>query len=141
MLGDALRERARAAPDGVAYIFLRDGEAETGRLTYGGLYPAARAIAAFLQGAARPIERALLVYPPGLEFVAALWGCFYAGVAPCTTVAAARTAGRSAGAGRSRRRGCGITDGWNACRGLRAGCRSRWRDGGDAPNRYGRHRG
>ena len=143
-----LRERALAEPDRLAYVFLQNGEDESGRLTVGGLDAKARAIAARLQasplppqlpphcgdapwgvsaaatsvqppqpvhgrpmssdgvvGTSRPIghladgalsaaaetphgaslqwggtPRALLLYPPGLDFVAAFFGCLYAGV-------------------------------------------------------------
>src|SRR5690606_14263887 len=40
----------------------------------------ARAIAARLQDLKMTGERALLLYPSGLDFVAALFGCLYAGV-------------------------------------------------------------
>ncbi|HKP13638.1 MAG TPA: AMP-binding protein, partial [Blastocatellia bacterium] len=49
-------------------------------LRYGDLDLRARAIAAALQELAAPGERALLCYPAGLEYVAALFGCLYAGV-------------------------------------------------------------
>ena len=39
-----------------------------------------RTIAAWLQSRCRPGDRALLLYPPGLDFVAAFFGCLYAGV-------------------------------------------------------------
>lgn len=75
---DLLRLRAREQPDRRAYIFLSDGEAAEATLTYGELDRQARAIGAALAHAAG--ERALLLYPPGLEFVAAFFGCLYAGV-------------------------------------------------------------
>ncbi len=40
----------------------------------------ARAIAASLQEAARPDDRVLLLLPSDLDFVAAFFGCLYAGV-------------------------------------------------------------
>src|SRR5262249_20808515 len=40
----------------------------------------ARAIATRLQLELRPGDRALLVYPAGLEFITAFFGCMYAGV-------------------------------------------------------------
>jgi acyl-CoA synthetase (AMP-forming)/AMP-acid ligase II/acyl carrier protein len=45
----------------------------------------ARAIAAEVRRFAEPGDRALLVYPPGLDFVAGFFGCMYAGVlaVPC----------------------------------------------------------
>jgi acyl-CoA synthetase (AMP-forming)/AMP-acid ligase II len=76
-----LRRRAVEDQNRSAYAFLRDGEVEAERLTYGELDCRARAIAARLQAIASPGDRALLLYPPGLEFIAAFFGCLYAGVA------------------------------------------------------------
>ncbi|HET9210960.1 MAG TPA: AMP-binding protein, partial [Thermoanaerobaculia bacterium] len=75
-----LRERARIAPDRLASVFLQNGEDESARLTVGELDARARAIAAALQERGGVGERALLLYPPGLDFVAAFFGCLYAGV-------------------------------------------------------------
>jgi acyl-CoA synthetase (AMP-forming)/AMP-acid ligase II/acyl carrier protein len=78
---DRLRAQAQETPDRVAYVFLRDGEVEEAALTCAALDARARAIGAWLQVEAQPGDRALLLYPPGLEFVAAFFGCLYAGVA------------------------------------------------------------
>jgi acyl-CoA synthetase (AMP-forming)/AMP-acid ligase II/acyl carrier protein len=67
-------------PDARAYAFLADGEVEEASLTYRGLDAKAQAIAAWLQSEGGPGERALLLYPAGLDFVAAFFGCLYAGV-------------------------------------------------------------
>jgi acyl-CoA synthetase (AMP-forming)/AMP-acid ligase II len=75
---DILSGRAQDRPDRQAYIFLENGETESGSLTYGELDRQARAIAARLQ--TWQGERALLLYPSGLEFIAAFFGCLYAGV-------------------------------------------------------------
>jgi natural product biosynthesis luciferase-like monooxygenase protein/FkbM family methyltransferase len=64
----------------VAYTFLRDGEVEEATLRYGELHVRAAAIGAALQQLAGRGERALLLFPPGLEFIAAFFGCLYAGV-------------------------------------------------------------
>ena len=79
-LVELLRTRAQHRPERCAYTFLADGENETGRLTYGELDGRARVIAAWLQSQGLTGERALLLYPPGLEYVSAFWGCLYAGV-------------------------------------------------------------
>lgn len=79
-LVNLLRQRARQQPDRTAYIFLENGETETGSLTYGELDRQARAIATTLQSLVTPGERALLLYPSGLEFITAFFGCLYAGV-------------------------------------------------------------
>src|SRR5437773_4657660 len=86
-LDEILRLRAQEQPDRLAYIFLEDGETESGRLTYAELDQKARVIAAELRSDATPStssggERTLLLYPPGLEYIAAFFGCLYAGVIP-----------------------------------------------------------
>src|SRR3954463_10839019 len=80
-LVDLLRWRAFYQPKWQAYAFLGDGEAEGDSAGYGELARQARAVACRLQtlGVAGG-ERALLFYPPGLEYVAAFLGCLYAGV-------------------------------------------------------------
>ncbi|WP_267876339.1 fatty acyl-AMP ligase [Moorena producens] len=77
-LVDLLADRAQAMPEQRAYIFLQNGETESGSFTYGELDRQARAIAAHLQSMQG--ERALLLYPSGLEFISAFMGCLYAGV-------------------------------------------------------------
>src|SRR5205085_11011070 len=74
-----LRYRAAHQPDRPAYTFLLDGEATQADLTYGELDRQARAIGALLQDAGAAGERVLLLYPPGLDYVAAFFGCLYAG--------------------------------------------------------------
>src|SRR5919107_6045400 len=64
-----------------SYTFLGDGEAEDSSITYGDLDLEARAVASRLQSAGVAAgERALLLYPPGLPYVAAFFGCLYAGL-------------------------------------------------------------
>lgn len=79
-LVEVLRWRALHQPDRLAYTFLLDGETQEARMTYAQLDRRARTIAAWLQNQAASQERALLVYPPGLEFIAGFFGCLYAGI-------------------------------------------------------------
>lgn len=79
-LVDLLRKRAVYEINQTAYTFLVDGEMEAVSMTYGELDRLARAIAVELQSFCQPGERALLLYPPGLEYIAAFFGCLYAGV-------------------------------------------------------------
>jgi len=79
-LVDLLRLRAEMDPDECTYTFLMDGEAEEERISNKELYSRARAIAGSLQGLRMQGESALLLYPSGLDFVVALFGCFLAGV-------------------------------------------------------------
>ncbi len=77
-VGALLRWRAES-PSGAGYTFLSEGEVES-RLTYRELDRRARAIAAQLLRTAAPGDRAVLLFPPGLDFVAAFFGCLYSGV-------------------------------------------------------------
>ena len=80
-LVELLHWRAVLKPEQKAYSFLLDGELEASYLTYGELDRQARSIAALLQSCGvKSGERGLLLYPPGLEFIAAFFGCLYAGV-------------------------------------------------------------
>jgi len=75
-----LEERARSQPDERAYAFLGDRGTEEAALTYGELHRAAQALAARLAGMAERGDRAVLVFPPGLEFMVAFFGCLIAGI-------------------------------------------------------------
>jgi natural product biosynthesis luciferase-like monooxygenase protein/FkbM family methyltransferase len=76
---ELLRARAGSHPDKNAYTFLIDGETVETSLTYGELDQRARAIGAHLQSLGSKGQRVLLLYPPGLEYIAAFFGCVYAG--------------------------------------------------------------
>jgi acyl-CoA synthetase (AMP-forming)/AMP-acid ligase II len=75
-----LQYRALHQPERTAYTFLSDGETHEASLTYRVLDCQARSIAAQLQHLNMAGQRALLLYPPGLEFITAFFGCLYAGV-------------------------------------------------------------
>lgn len=79
-LVDLVRHRVGHQPDDPAFSYLTDGESEIEDLTYRELDRQARAIAAWLESLGLAGERALLLYPAGLEFIAAFFGCLYAGV-------------------------------------------------------------
>ncbi|MGH8002815.1 MAG: AMP-binding protein [Brasilonema sp.] len=79
-LVNLLRYRTLQQPNQVPYTFLVDGETEKVSFTYETLDQKARAIAALLQTMKAFGERVLLLYPPGLEFIAAFFGGLYAGV-------------------------------------------------------------
>ncbi|MGB3402922.1 MAG: fatty acyl-AMP ligase [Microcoleaceae cyanobacterium] len=85
-LVELLRDRAASEPTQLAYTFLADGQTESGDLTYQQLDQQAAAIAAQLQTQITPGERVLVVYPysAGLEFIAAFFGCLYAGAIAVT---------------------------------------------------------
>lgn len=76
-LVDILRWRAAHQPDRPLFTFLDDDD-HTEHLTYAELDAHARSIAAQLQNHNLAGERALLIYPPGLDFIKAFFGCLYA---------------------------------------------------------------
>lgn len=79
-LVDILRWRAHYEPDRCACTFLDDGDEPHDQVTYGSLDRQARIIADCLLNRGEPGDRALLLHPSGLDFLAALLGCFYAGI-------------------------------------------------------------
>ena len=79
-LVELLRTRAVQQSNSHAYTFMIDGKKASEPLTYEALDRQARAIAAQLQQHGAEGERALLLYPQGLEVIAAFCGCLYAGV-------------------------------------------------------------
>ncbi len=79
-LVDLARQRAISEPNRTAYTFLASSDAETASLTYHELDRQARAIAATLQQHNGFGERAILLFQPSLDYIAAFLGCLYAGV-------------------------------------------------------------
>ena len=77
---DRLLTRASSHATQRLHTFLSEGETEAGHLTYETLDRHARAIAVDLQRKIGEGERALLLYPPGLDFICAFFGCLYAGI-------------------------------------------------------------
>jgi acyl-CoA synthetase (AMP-forming)/AMP-acid ligase II len=78
-LVELLRWRAEHQPDQLAHTFLGDAGVVADTLNYAQLDLHARRIAAHLQSLNGAGERVLLLYPPGLEFISAFFGCLYAG--------------------------------------------------------------
>jgi len=76
---EILRWRAVHQADRRAYTFLVDGESEERSLTYRELDTKARTIGALLQRLDVRGQRALLVYPSGLDYLCAFFGGLYAG--------------------------------------------------------------
>src|SRR5258707_10799908 len=97
-LVELLSKRAESQPDEPAYIFLSDRGTEEAILSFRQLHDAANALAARLSGIARPGERALLVFPPGLEFIIAFFGCLIAGVIAVPMMMPRRQGARDASA-------------------------------------------
>jgi len=77
---DVLHKRADRWGARSAYLFL-DGDGEVAQeLTFAGLDRKAREVAAHLLATAAPGDRALLLFPPGLDFIVGFLGCLVAGV-------------------------------------------------------------
>src|SRR5262245_9864419 len=78
-LVDLLRERSAAHPDRLLYTFLANGEREREQWTYGRLDRRARQIAATLQQRALADAHVIVSGPTGGDYIAAFFGCLYAG--------------------------------------------------------------
>lgn len=78
-LVDLLRRQADRYGEKTAFTFTLDGESEHERLSYTELDLKARAIAANLQSQGAAGRRVLVICRPGLDSIAAYFGCLYAG--------------------------------------------------------------
>ena len=76
---DLLRQRAAYRPHDRAFTFLVDGENEELNITYAELDRKARAVGGWLMDRGMMGKRVLLLYPSGLDFIAAFMGCLYGG--------------------------------------------------------------
>ncbi|MER5663608.1 fatty acyl-AMP ligase [Streptomyces mirabilis] len=81
-LVDLLTTHASQQPERTAYRYLVTGDCdgEIQDISYGHLARRSRAVAAWLQERGLAGSRALLLYPPGLEFICGYLGCLSAGV-------------------------------------------------------------
>ena len=79
-LVQSLQQRAEQTPDQVALRFLAESAEHSVVLSYRDLDLRARTIAAALQANATLGERAVLLFPSGPDYVAAFFGCLYAGI-------------------------------------------------------------
>jgi acyl-CoA synthetase (AMP-forming)/AMP-acid ligase II len=79
-LVELLQYRTLQNPEKRIYTFLANGETEDSYLTYKELDLRARAVGAYLQSLNLQGERALLLYPAGLDYIVAFMGCLYARV-------------------------------------------------------------
>lgn len=79
---ELLQYRAKHQADKLAFRLLPDGDIITNppEVTFQQLDYQARTIAESLLKTCQPGDRALLIYPSGIDFVAAFFGCLYAGV-------------------------------------------------------------
>ena len=75
-----LQMRAQEHPEQLAYRYIQDDDADIITVTYGELDRRARAIGSWLESFGAGGQRALLLYPPGLDYIVSFFGCLYAGV-------------------------------------------------------------
>lgn len=74
-----LRQHASERPEQLAYTFLQYSGSDNESFTYRDLDLRARVIGAYLQKQGAEGKPVLLLYPSGLEYIAAYFGCLYAG--------------------------------------------------------------
>jgi acyl-CoA synthetase (AMP-forming)/AMP-acid ligase II len=79
-LAAVLRHRAAVQPDDRAYVALSERGAEDAAITFAELDRRAAALAHRLASRAAPGERALLLFPMGIDCLVAFFGCLYAGI-------------------------------------------------------------
>jgi acyl-CoA synthetase (AMP-forming)/AMP-acid ligase II len=77
--GAALAYRAEEMPDEAAFLLVEHGQ-EDQTMTFLDLHRKAQDVAALLLERMPSTGRALLLFPPGLDYVCALYGCFQAGI-------------------------------------------------------------
>src|ERR1051325_3516570 len=76
---DRLRQHAQDKADQRAYCFLRDDQV-VATITFGQLEQRVKSLARRLSQEAAFGDRAVLLYPAGLEFIEAFLGCLAAGI-------------------------------------------------------------
>jgi len=76
---ELLARRAMQQAQRCAYTFLPEGESEQVCITYGELEERVRSAGAALARMGASGERVMLLFPPGLDYITAFFGCLYAG--------------------------------------------------------------
>ncbi|NJO31983.1 MAG: fatty acyl-AMP ligase, partial [Rhodospirillales bacterium] len=79
-LAKLLHDRAKSCAHNPCYTFLPNGESEGETWSFARVEREARKWVPILRREAPAGARALLLFPPGLEFLAAFWGCMDAGI-------------------------------------------------------------
>lgn len=77
---DVVEWHSKHNPNKVVYTFLPDGEEEAERLSFADLEKRSKQIGTLLAESGLNGERALLLYQPSLDYLAAFLGCLFAGV-------------------------------------------------------------
>ena len=95
---DVLRHRAAEQPNDWAYIFLPDRGDERLTLTFAQLHARACAVAQTLVERGQRGDRAVLLFPPGLDFIVAFFGCLLTGTIAVPIMVPRRDSSRDASA-------------------------------------------
>ena len=82
-LAERVRYLAENHPEKPAFTFLTDNGRPESSLTYKQLYDRASIIGSELAGRGLQGKNVILMYPPGLDFIAAFLGCLVYGIIPC----------------------------------------------------------
>ncbi|STY28223.1 acyl-CoA synthetase [Legionella wadsworthii] len=77
---DLLENKAENNPDFPLYTLIDRTAKENKKLSYRSLSEQAKKLAFVLQKVASAQDRALIIYPPGLDFISVFFGCLYAKV-------------------------------------------------------------
>jgi acyl-CoA synthetase (AMP-forming)/AMP-acid ligase II len=93
-LVDLLHQRAAEQHNDRAYVFLSEKGSEEAELTFAELHRRAGIVAAHLARHLRKGDRALLMFPPGLDFIVAFFGALVAGVIAVPIMPPRRTSAR-----------------------------------------------
>jgi acyl-CoA synthetase (AMP-forming)/AMP-acid ligase II len=93
-LVDLLDWRAAERPDAKAFVFVPERGGAHLHLTFAELQRRAHAVARRLARRTVRGDRAVLLFPPGLEFIVAFFGCLAAGVVAVPLMVPRRTAAR-----------------------------------------------
>lgn len=97
-LVDVLDRDAAERPDKTAFVFVPERGGAPLHLTYAELRRRARSVAARLAPRTNMGDRAVLLFPPGLDFIVAFFGCLAAGVIAVPLMVPRRTAARDSSA-------------------------------------------
>ena len=76
-----LSEKAKSTPDHTVFYFLKSGNI-TDQITFSELDRKARSLAVRISKTVNQGEPALLLYPPGIQFVVGFFGCIFSGAIP-----------------------------------------------------------
>ena len=77
---EVVKNRVKADPEHIVYRFLDDGINESESFNFHQIEIRSKAMGASMQQVASKGERVLLLFPPGLSYVASFFACLYTGL-------------------------------------------------------------